>query len=165
MEPYGGPAALGGIITGLMLVSWMLGRWQRGLAESRPVAAGTASPAPSTVAQPPVSSPCQGPVPDQGRAEAEGGEWLGALHEDVRAYRLAQQVLGESVLTGALGACSTAVGESEDGSSMELSEGPDCRLIATSVSSCLCAACTDDRRRIVLALSQPSADPASFTRV
>ncbi len=165
MEPYGGPAALGGIITGLMLASWMLGRWQRGLPGSPPAAADTIAPAPGTIAPPLISSSCPAPVPDQRRTEGEGGEWLGALHEDVRAYRLAQQVLVESVLTGKIGACPPASGEGEDGRSVELSEGPDCRLIATAVSSCLCAACTDDRRRIVLALSQPSADPVSFTRV
>ncbi|MFO6446444.1 hypothetical protein ACLBKU_04800 [Erythrobacter sp. NE805] len=174
MEWFGGPAALGGVITGLMLAAWMLGRWQSGLAPpparretladdvpssealSRALAGQQSDAADAETSRPLAS--------DERRSALAGGASLGELHEQVSAYRRAEQVLADADVEGLQlywagpGACEpaprAAIGV-RHAAAMRHPGGADCA----------CGTCTADCPRA----GPPRADQPSlavpFTRV
>jgi hypothetical protein len=170
MDPYGGPAALGGVVTGLMLVSWMLGRWQSGPSAARLRAV------PEALAEPPeapaATRACEAAARAERRDAVDSFAALGELHADVSAYRAAQQILSDSALRATMRVGWTASGEGEMCRFVGVSGAPTCPGARSSAGPArACAACNaapiapvpePDR---VLPLAQPSAEPVVFTRV
>jgi hypothetical protein len=101
MDLSGGPAALGGIMMGLALGAWLMGRWQGGLAVSddrAPAAAPTAGPDRSEADEVPMQratavAPCQEAAQAERRNAMAAAGSLGELHDEISAYRRAQKVL------------------------------------------------------------------------
>lgn len=101
MDLSGGPAALSGIMMGVALGAWSMGRWQGGLAVSgdrTPAAAPTAGPVCSEADEAPIqratdAAPCQEAAQAERRNAMAAADSLGELHDEISAYRRAQKVL------------------------------------------------------------------------
>lgn len=163
MEPYGGPAALGGMISGLMLGAWMLGRWQRVPGGS---ALHTARPLPDraigTDGEAASDRLCQKAARDERRAAFADDLALVELHADITAYRAAQQVLSDAeVRSMPIGW--TASGEGESCRYIGVSGRPTCPVVARADAACGCGSCPADLPRKLRV--QPSAVPVVLTRV
>jgi len=99
MELSAGPAALGGIMMGVALGAWTLGRWQGGFAlpddggGHGPTRVGDAAPTPpGALAEAPAKPDQQHAFVARGAAVADP---LGELHAEISAYRRAEQVLAD----------------------------------------------------------------------
>lgn len=170
MDPYGGPAALGGVMTGLMLASWMLGRWQSRLGDARLRAVR------ETLAEPPevpaATRPCEAAARAERRDAVDAFAALGELHADVSAYRAVQQILSDSALRATMQVGWTASGEGEVCRFIGVSGAPTCPAARSSADPLrACAACNGapmapmQGPEPVPLLAQPSAEPVVFTRV
>lgn len=169
MEQLGGLAVLGGVITGLMLWSWALGRWQGGFA-----AAPTGVPSANLVLREPHSPigagpdavrQCQQAARHDRHVLIESGAWLGQIHADVSAYRRAAQVfLHLEAEEMALG-WSTVGGESTLCRDLGNSGKPIYPMAILVSAPCACRACTVGTPDIAIRLDQPSAEAWDFARV
>lgn len=161
MEPFGGAAALGGVITGLMLASWMLGRRQSRLSQSE------MAPVPKVTSTPPDEAPAsrsfQQPALAERRDTIEGFASVGELHAAVSAYRAAQQVLTTGASTVSITVGWSATGERESCRNMGVGGEPICPSAA--VTDPVCDGTGPRLPRPLPAVLQPSAEPAAFTRV
>lgn len=88
MDVSAGPAALGGIMLGVALGAWTLGRWQGGLV----VVEDASVPTPGA-ATPAVTTPCRNAVRAECAAAPLAEDSLGEMHAEISAYRRAEQVL------------------------------------------------------------------------
>lgn len=163
MEPYGGPAALGGMIGGLMLGAWMLGRWQ-GVAGGGALHTAGALPDRGIGTDGEAASDrlCQQAAHDERRAAFADEFALAELHADITAYRAAQQVLSDAEV------CSMPIGWSASGEGetcryIGVSGQPTCPVVLRVDADCGCGSCPADLRRELRV--QPSAVPAVLTRV
>jgi hypothetical protein len=99
MDIAGGPAALGGIMMGVALAAWSLGRWQGGLVscDNRSAAAGEIErvAAGNLELHPPfaVATPCQTAARMERNVAMATALSLGDMHAEISAYRRAEQVL------------------------------------------------------------------------
>lgn len=101
MELLEGPAMLGSIIMFAMLAAWAFGRLQGGLAvpdeAAAPVAEGSfarrAKPAPAPAAASAAApTPCQHAARNERSVALAAAPALGDMHDEIAAYRRAQQV-------------------------------------------------------------------------
>ncbi len=174
MDQFGGPAALGGAITCLMLGAWMLGRWQSGLAEvgnrrdASPVASAHPYARKAQIdggAVPVHAPPCQEAARAERSAALETDASLSELHADITAYRLTQQILS-GVEVGELRLAWSASGEIEPCRFMGISGRPTCPLpVRTTETQCACDSCAAKWRHTPLRAVQPSSEASAFTRV
>lgn len=174
MEQFGGPAALGGVVTGLMLGAWMFGRWQSlvGTGEGSNGAAPEATPLRPLAEQAcgertadAAARQCQVAARAERRVVLENAVAIAQLHEDVSAYRRAQQVLSDA------GFRHLPVGWSSSRADqacryLGVSGEPTCPMPASATMLCTCGTCSTPRKGGVEAIVvQPSAEPVAFTRV
>ena len=96
MELFAGPASLGGLIMGVAVCAWGLGRWQA-LGRQEPVCGGGASGPQTAGDQTSLIVQQASPAPHQVRGEqpeADGAAGsLAELHEEIIAFRQREQVL------------------------------------------------------------------------
>lgn len=177
MMEWGGSAALGGMMTSLMLGAWALGRWQGPLrnaalpedgAPTAPSPTATLRPGPGAPARVPHERSCQEAARIERRSASDCPDSLGELHADMVAYRRAQRALVDadsaSLWTGRLGT------ESEEACRyLGVSGQPTCPSIVLKAEElCACRACHPAGRPAPAArgLLQPSPEPPPlFTRV
>jgi hypothetical protein len=172
MEQFGGPAALGGIITGLMLGAWMLGRWQGGLAQ----APRRREPVPQNVPglqtlsralraageETGAARACQQGAYDERRAVLETDVSLGDLHAEITAYRRAEQVLaGHDVRQLGL---DLSAAEAEACRYMGISGHPTCPSSCGRGADCATGSYGEEPVAVPLRAAQPSFE-VPFTRV
>ena len=168
MDQFGGSAVLGGIVTGLMLWAWALGRLQGGLAAASSGPAGAVSCGPETdggigAAPEPVQL-CQQVARDERRHALEASSSLGQVHAEVSAYRRAVQVLshleaGEMAIQwppAQGGAACRYVG---------ISGKPTCPTAIAADTRRACSDCATGLPDLAIRLDQPSAEASGFTRV
>lgn len=173
MDYLGSPAELGGVITGLMLWAWALGRWQRGFA---------AAPAPAPAAAPGVDSYLREPYTPLGAApDAAGqcqqaahndrlvslkvGAWLGQIHADVSAYRRAAQVLTDLEAEEIALGWSTIRDEGAMSRYLVKSEKLTFPKARSVKAPCACSACNVGMPDLAIWFDQPSEGARVFTRV
>lgn len=168
MDNFGGPAVLGGIITGLMLWAWALGRLQSGFAVVPSGAAGAEALLPdaegSVAAMPEPVQPCQQAARDERRHALAASASLGQLHAEVSAYRRAVQVLSHLEADEMVfhsppareGAACRYVG---------ISGKPTCPTAAAVHTYHACGACLIQLPDLAIRLDQPSVEASAFTRM
>ncbi len=169
MDQLGSPAVLGGVITGLMLWSWALGRWQGGFAAAPTGVPGVdlllREPHSPIGAGPDAVRQCQQAARHDRHVLIEAGAWVGQIHADVSAYRRAAQVfLHLEAEEMALG-WSTISGESTVCRYLGNSGKPSFPMVSSVHAPCACRACTVGTPDIAIRLDQPSAEAWAFTRV
>lgn len=169
MDHFGGPAVLGGIITGLMLWAWALGRWQGNL-PGAPVRALGEEPRmfdftaafgnPSGAKREFQQVAC-----DERLAALGDGTSLGQIHAEVSAYRQAAQVLthleAEDMPLGWLPASADDSVRRYPG----ISENPACPVADPAVVHLGCDTCGEPMPDLVIRVDQPSAEGSAFTCV
>lgn len=168
MNYLGSPAVVGGVITGLMLWAWALGRWQGGFAAAPAGASGVDSllrePRAPVGAAPDAVRQCQQAARNDRRVPIEAGAWLGQIHADVSAYRRAAQVLlhleAEEMVLG----WSTVGGKSAMRRYLGNSGKPTFPVASLVNAPCACRACTVGTPDLAIRLDQPSAVAWAFTR-
>jgi len=169
MDHFGGSAVLAGIIVGLMLWSWAIGRLQRG-PSTDPDCAPAGEPlrfewnAPASASPDPVR-PCQQAARDERRAALDLSASLGQIHDEVSAYRREAQVFshmeeGEMAFT--------AASATETGGTCRyigISGTPTCPRVISAKMQCARADCSRPMPSLAIRLDQPSVEPGAFTRV
>lgn len=169
MNLYGDPAALGGVVTGLMLASWMLGRWQGRPGGARASVADEALR--ETGEAPSGARLCETAARAERRAAADAFAGLGELHADVSAYRQSQQILSDTALQATMKVGWTASGEGELCRFVGVSGERTCPAGQVSADDAPCACSADnavpgaDLPTPPAAAIQPTAEPVVFTRV
>ncbi len=168
MDHSGGSAVLGGIITGLMLLAWALGRLQGGLAvaPSGPAGAeprgsdaqGKARPTRERVQL------CQQVARDERRRALEASASLGQVHAEVSAYRRAVQVLSH-LEAGELALHWPPVREGSACRYVGISGKPTCPKAIAAHTHRACGDCVTGLTDLAIRLDQPSAEASGFTRV
>lgn len=95
MDLSGGPAALSGIMMGVALGAWSMGRWQalKTVGDNPSGRAGETAAA-GGAALPPVE-PCQHAAWTERRLALASDDRLGELHVEIIEYRRAERVLAE----------------------------------------------------------------------
>lgn len=164
MEFYADPAALGGVVIGLMLAAWLLGRWHGEAADrcgtGEPIAEPPAVPSDRVPRHAPAR-PCQQAAREERRAVLEAAAALGEIHADVSAYRRAQQVLADGAFAGTIRAGLSASGEGEACRYLGISGQPTCPLPGIGGTAggapCACGGCA-------LAVPRP-VQPVALVRV
>ncbi len=172
MDQFGGPAALGGVISNLMLGAWMLGRWQSGLMPDAPrhdtmikMAQPLAAMPGADAASPPVEAQaCQQAAREERRAVLEIEASLGELHADISAYRLAQQILTDVAITDSRFERSGAEA-GETCRYLGISGHPTCPVSRAAPAHCGSGRCGAGWRPAPLRTNQPSPEAPRFTRV
>lgn len=169
MDHFGGPAVLAGVIVGLMLWSWALGRLQRGAAKGP-----DSAPAPEPVliewnapasASPDSARPCQQAAREERRAALDLSTSLGQIHDEVSAYRREAQVFSH-MEEGEMAFTAAAVTEPDgDCRYIGISGSPTCPRANSTRDQCARAASSGQVSTSAVRLDQPSADPGAFTRV
>jgi hypothetical protein len=171
MDPYGGPAALGGVMTGLMLASWMFGRWQSRPGD--PPARAVQENVPESSDSLHAGRPCENAAGAE-RHVVNAFTALGELHADISAYRQAQQILSDNALRATMQVGWTAPGEDDLCRLIGGSGTPTCPAARLSADPlCPCAACRSASPLPVQTavpcavpnLAQPSAEPFGLTLV
>jgi hypothetical protein len=173
MDEFGGPAALGGVMTALMLGAWMLGRWQGGLDPARrprePVTERVPVPQELSRALGDAAGE-SGRVPD-GRQDArddrravfDNDVSLGELHADITAYRHSQRVLAGADV-GTLRLYWSVADASEASRTLGIGGQPTCPTPRGTDADCACGTCQPEPAAALIRAVQPSFE-APFTRV
>lgn len=164
---------MGGVITGLMLGAWMLGRWQSvpgaatGAKEAAPAEAALRRPAEQALAMADAEAAarhCQAVARAERRALLENASALSKLHEDVSAYRHAQQVLSE-VKSREMRVGWLRSGDAEPCRYLGVSGQPTCPTPAAATMRHVCAICSTPLQSGEAVAAQPVAESAALTRV
>ena len=153
---------LGGVITGLMLWAWALGRWQGGIAAAPAGAPGVDSllrePHAPVGAAPDAVRQCQQAARNDRRVPLEGGAWLWQIHEDVSAYRSAAKVLSYLKTEEMALGWSTVGGEGAMSRFLGNNGKPTFPVASLVNAPCGCRACTLGTPGLAMRLDQPSAE-------
>ena len=169
MNYLGSPAVLGGVITGLMLWAWALGRWQGGFAAAPVGAPGMESllrePHAPVGAAPDAVRRCKQAVRHDRHVPIEAGAWLGQIHADVSAYRRAAQVFSHLEAEELALGWSTVGGEGATRGYLGNTGKPTFPVASMANAPCACRACTVETPDIAIRHDQPSAEAFAFARV
>ncbi|WDA42552.1 hypothetical protein [Erythrobacter sp. BLCC-B19] len=171
MVLFESPAMLGGIIVGVAMLAWTLGRWHSGVAASD----AAARPAPKVEPSRPVPAPdsaapeaargvvvmCQQAARDERRIAAATARSLGEMHEEIAAYRRQERVLAAALSDGLLVELLPARARHEC-RYLGLIGQPTCPMSEAEVAAQNCATgCTATRRPE----AYPSPAASALTRV
>lgn len=165
MDLSGGPAALSGIMMGVALGAWSMGRWQalRTAGDNpcrRPGETATArGPALPTI------EPCQHAARAERRLALASEDRLGELHVEISAYRRAERVLAK-IDGDALPLRSAMSEPGLDCRYLGIVGQPTCGIPATARAVCACGTgCDQIAAMPPLQVVQPSAAAGDGMRV
>lgn len=170
MYTTAGPAVLGGVMMGVALVAWSLGRWQGGLGTGEDRDTLSAGDAGRSAMPPVLLAPSPASVDDRDSTRSarnvpiEAGISLGDMHAEISAYRRAEQVLAGMTLDPLQLIAEQRDGDSE-GQNFGMLGEPACGLCEVPFVAC---ACLDDFHPAPrpLRAAQPSLPlPSEATRV
>ncbi len=160
---------MGGVIAGLMLWAWALGRWQGGFAAVHAGAPGVDSvlrePNVPDVAAPDAVRQGQHGARTDHRVPPEADAWIGQIHADVSAYRRTVQVLAHLEAEEMALGWSTVGGERALSCYLRNSGKPTFPATSPGNAPCACSACATETTPLAIRLNQPSAEAPAFARV
>lgn len=165
MDLSGGPAALGGIMMGVALGAWSMGRWQAlRTAGDDPSGRPGDTAAAQGPALPPIE-PCQHAARAERRLALASDDRLGELHVEISAYRRAERVLAK--IDGDALPLRLAISEPGlDCRYLGIVGEPTCGIPAAARLDCACATGSDEIAAMPsLRVVQPSAAAGDGMRV